>query len=292
MAFDYYQGVDGLWLAANFESAAIPVDADDLIVPAGIQASIDGSDQKGIRLNIWELARGFRGNVGSSGDPFIIDVVKMVHRGSGSLWLKSDDNASTEFTVWVLIDSDNKSNAASLNGEKMDHISVQKGYVHLLGTLGTVALPSLVDISYRNNPSDDAEVLIDCGLLAATGTLNQMAGKCISNAAVPIAYISGGIYTHSDTNSTVITTLFVSGTGITRYNSRGTMVTANILKGGTLDLTRTDLVKTITTINLFPGGTLIYNPDTAAIGTFNDLGGMVVKLRDAPAPFGGGAFGS
>lgn len=280
MAINYYQLSNGLWAVANWSLGHVPETPDQAIVPATIEVSIAGTDQKGLRPTSLEFARGFKFNIGANGDPLIIDSPKITHYGSGSLWLKSDDNGDAEFTDWVLIDSDNMINAATLDGEYMQRITVQKGNVTLAATLGTVTLPGQVDVTYRNNPSSDAIVTINCALLALTGRLNMMAGLCTTNAAIPIGNATGGIWTHSNVNSRVVTTANISGTGTLRYNSTGVMVTANVSRGGTLDLLNNNLFKTVTTINLFPGGTLIYNEDLFS-GTINDLGGTIIKLRDA-----------
>ena len=275
MAFDYYQGTNGLWVDANWQSGTEPVDADDCVVPSDITASIAGVDKKGIYLNYLEFARGYKGNIGASGDPLIITGVKIIHKGSGSLWLKDDSDISSDHTGWLIIDADNRVNAATLDGEEMTKISVRKGNVTLQSGLGSVKLTTQLDISFRDNPASDADVTVNCALLASTGLLNMMAGKCTTNAAVPIVNVIGGVLTHSNTNSSVITTAHIGGTGILKYNSTGTMVTCHILKGGTLDLLDNNLAKSVTTINLYPGGKLIYNPDSFT-GTINDLGGTII----------------
>lgn len=291
----YYQGTDGAWLAANFSLGAVPVDDNHVIAPAAVTASITGIDQTLIDLEYLEFARGYRGNIGASGNPLIIDADKLIHRGSGTLWHESTATALGG-ADWIVIDSDNVSSlAANIAGAVTHRVSVRKGQVTLAATLGSTTLPNQVDVSYRNNPSDDATVTINCALLANTGILNMMAGLCTitvggaAAAAFPIVNITGGTLTFTNNGGAtdVITTAYIGGTGVLRYNTINAMVTAYILKGGTLDLLQNDVAKTIGTVHLFPGGRLIYDPDVTTITTLNDLGGIIQKVKDAAGGFGG-----
>lgn len=294
---NYYQGVDGAWEVANWSTGVLPTDFDgaqpDNLVPGSISVDIAGTDQKGIYPATLEFATGYRHNIGSSGDPLIITGKKITHRGSGSLWIKSDNDANDdppqEYIDWLIIDSDNMSNAANVDGEEVTKVSVRKGNVTLAATLGTVRLPAQVDVSFRNNRSNDAVVTIDCELLAATGLLNMMAGLCVTNAEVPNVNITGGIHTHSNVNSTDIGMANIGGTGIMRFNSTGTLGVANVLNGGTLDLLDNELAKDVTILNLFPGGLLRYNPDLFN-GKINDMGGIIQIVKGA-VPAGGAGFG-
>lgn len=288
LPLDYYQGVNGLWLGPNFESGDVPISDDSILVPGDIGVAIAGSDQSLIDLDYLEFARGYKFDIGASGSRFIIDGTKIVHRGSGTLW-----HTSTTLAAWLLIDSDNNTNAATLDGANTTKVSVRKGNVTLDAGLGSGTLLSELDISFRNNPSNDAVVTVNCEL-HATSLLNMMAGLLFTNAKIPNGNITGGIWTHSNTGKTAIEVLQVGGTGIVKYDSQGTILTVNILKGGTLNLLDNDLEKTVTTLNLFPGGTLIYNPDGTTIDTFNDMGGQILIVRDAPpqgAVGGGGSLG-
>lgn len=283
MAIDYYQGGNGLWLAANFESASIPVDADELVVPDTISVSINGTDQSGIKLALIKTARGYVGNIGLLGDPLIIDAAKFTHLGSGFLFLKSDDAASTEFTDWVLIDSEN---GANLDGEEITRVTVLKGVVTLASTLGSVTLPAVVEVTFRDNPASDAIVIVNCALLASTGTLKVDAGDVTTNAAVPIVNQSGGLWRHSNTGASAVTTYNGFG-GKGFYDSTGTLVTTNVYSGCTFDLTTNSLEKTLTTVNVFPDGTFIYDPEVTTIGTLNRIG----NARIIPTGSGGGGGG-
>lgn len=292
MAFNEYQLTDGGWIAANFSLGHIPDTTDQSIIPASTPVAINGVDAKGTYPAHLEFARGYLHNIGTSiANPLIIGGQKIVHNGSGTLFIKSDDNATTDFIDWLIVDSDNRTLAAHVDGETVTRTSIRKGAVTLASTLGTVTLPTQVDVSFRNNPSSDANVTIDCAMHATLGLLNVMAGLCTANNTMFHVDVTGGIYVHSNANSTTATRLQIGGTGIVRWNTTGTLPLANVMNGGTLDLLNNQLGKTVTEVNLFPGGTLIYNPDLFT-GTVNDLGGREVILQDGPAPFatlGGGA---
>jgi hypothetical protein len=280
MAWNYYQGVDGGWAAGNWSLGAAPADAGEALVPASGTTSISGTDQKGIYVAKLIFDTGFIGNIGTNGDPLIIDGAIIHHKGSGTLYLKSDDNASGEYTDWVLIDSDAGGLAANLDGEEMTRISVLKGRVELAATLGSVTLPALVEVAWRDNQSIDAHVTIACALLAATGTLVISGGQVFTTAAGAPSIVnvnqSGGLWDHG-----------AAAGGVTTYNGMGgrahwkpvsTLATANIHAGCVLDLTQNSLSKVITTCNLFSGGEIIWRPDVDAIGTLNRLGGKSTEL--------------
>ncbi len=283
MAIDYYQGVNGGWENANFVSGAKPVDTDEIVIPSTITVSIDGTDESGVKLTLLKTDRGYVGNIGLQGDPLIIDATKMSHLGSGFLYLKSDDAASTEFTDWVQIDSDN---GANLDGEEMTRVTVLKGTVTLASTLGSVTLPAVVEITFRDNPASDAVVTINCALLASTGTLKVDAGIVTTNNTTPIVNQSGGVWTHSDTgaDATQVTTYNGFG-GKAFWNSSKLLVTTNVYSGCTFDSTTNSLEKQFTVVNVFPNGTFIYDPEVTTIGTLNIIGnGRVIQTGS-----GGGA---
>ena len=286
MAIDYYQGNDGEWENANFQSGSVPVDADELVIPDTITTSINGTDQSGIKLLLFKTDRRYVGNMGLLGDPLIIDATKLTHLGTGFLFLKSDDAASAQFTEWVLIDSDN---GANLDGEHITRVTVLKGEVTLASSLGSVTLPAVVEVTFRDNSASDAIVTVNCALLASTGTLKVDGGQVTTNAAVPIVNQSGGVWTHSNTGATAVTTYNGFG-GKAFYNSSGTLVTANIYSGCVFDLTTNSQEKTLTTVNVFPNGTFIYDPEVTTITTLNRIGNAKIVPTGSGGGVGGGGI--
>lgn len=289
MAIDYYQGADGGWANANFVSGAVPIDDDEIVIPSSIAVNISGTDQGGVDLDLLQIAAGFRGNIGASGDPLLIDGDKIVHLGSGTLFLKATDNEATD---WVVVDSDNTSLAAHLDSEPADvgsggtmtRVTVKKGAVTLAATLGIGGLPANLDIGFRNNVATDANVTLNCDLLATTGTLLMNGGMLTSIGNVPIAVQRAGTWVQ---DAGVITALHLMG-GTCFLKTTETMALANVM-GGILNLVANELGKTVTNIYLFTGGTLIYDP-VLFTGTVHYLGGTEIKTTSAAEGGSGGAM--
>lgn len=280
MTWQYYQGDDGDWLDANWSSGTKPADDGEAMVPKTVLASINGTDQKGIQVDRLRFADEYAGNIGASGDPLIIDALEVWHEGSGTLYLKSDDNVSTEFTAFVYINSPNMGFAAHLDGKEMTRIAVRSGAVTLASSLGATTLPARVEVMGPTSGTRMAKVTISCALLASTGRLVVSGGQCMGLEAVPILEQTGGIYWHENGGG-VITNAYIWG-GLCYYNTTGTMVEANIGGGGTLDLAGNRLAKTITTVNLFPGGTLIKDDSLTTItNPINNYGGTILSASDS-----------
>lgn len=285
MATKYYIGVDGDWSVGANWGGAIPADTDIAIIPnTNLTAITSGLTQSGIRPALIQIDQGHNQVIGGPGDPLLIDAVELRHNGHGSLYYQSEDDGTTEFTGLFVVDSSNRTLAAQIGGDKVDRIVVLAGAVDLLGSLGTVALPSLVEVGSKNPRSTPAILTNACGVLAGTGVMRVLSGQVISTAAIPILDMFNGYLTHA--NGTIITTITAHG-GRIDYGSTGTIVTIN-LYGGIVDLRVNALAKTITTLNLHPGGELIRDKNLTTITTINDFGGRLTHMSSSsPSKFGG-----
>jgi len=287
-----FQGIDGDWENTSNWGATTPVDGDTVIIPNGVTASITTNvDQSGIDLALLQVDQGYPGNIGASGTPLKIAATKVVHRGSGTLYFFSGMNTATvasnlETTDWVLVDSDG---GAHIDGISITRITAIKGTITLAGSLGvtvhtnqTAALPADVEIAHRSNRSSDVQMTKNCASLASTGTMRIMGGYTETTGAVPVMQISGGIVKHA--NGSAITTLTMTG-GYLQYNSTSTLVTAHVFAGAVLDLSGNSLQKTITTLNVYSGGTVIMDTNLVTVTNKNIFAGGAEKQ---PIPGGGG----
>jgi hypothetical protein len=280
MANKIYSGATGTWEDADFTPAGKPIDADLLVFPATVTTNVAGSDQSLIDLGHLETAAGFVGNIGTDGDPLRIDAVKVIHKGSGTFRLKCD--IASDPTEWIIIDSDNTAGLAMhIDGGTVNRISVKKGTVVGAATLGAGGvLLAKLEVAYRNNPASDAIVTLNEGMLASTGLINMTGGRVnlngtVTNKAFPLIHISGGLVTFETTNSPTTDELHIMG-GQCDYKSEGTLTYARVAYGGTLNLAANELYKTVTNLDLEPGGVLIYNPDTTTFtNTIKNWGGTI-----------------
>lgn len=253
-------------------------DGDTLTCNRDHTQNIAGGDFSGTKLTAFKTERGSTIDVGGDGNPLIVDSALFVHRGTGTLWLKSDDAASTFFTDLVIIDSPNTILAASLDGEQMDIINALGGRTVLEPTLGTVAVPSVLVVGSQVNPmgnpivsiSEKSGGITDPMVDAAT----QFSGRVECAGVVTRVDMIGGVWVQDGLQK--IVTLNMYG-GMVLYgaeSSFGTITTVN-LYAGTLDTTHLAKQVTITTLNLF-GGTLLRDPDLLTITNENHYGGKIV----------------
>ena len=89
--------------------------------------------------------------------------------------------------------------------------------------------------------------------------------------------VYGGTVTTSE-QAAVTTATITAGTLI--HNGTGAITTATI-DGGELDLARTGAARTITTLNLNPGGGLKYDPDAITITNNNTASAPISILSSA-----------
>lgn len=294
MADTIFQGTDGDWGNDGSWSGVEPAESDRAFMPGTNATSVTaGLDNGGVDLALLQTDPNYVGHIGASGTPLIIAANKVEHYGSGQLFYKSaivaDPSPGLDITDWFLVDSINRENAATLDGEQITRVTVISGKVTLLGTLGdtgthggNAVLTEFVETSFHDNPASDAEVIINCALKASTGTVRMNGGKVTSIGAIAKVLMSGGKWIH-DTAAVALLEMYG---GTAWWKPTATLLEAHIF-GGVLDLTQTTLPKTVTDLNLYPGGTLIYNP-TLFTGTLNNMGGnLIVTTRGVGGRVGG-----
>lgn len=302
----YYDNSDGDWADANWPTktggapADVPVDGDDIIIPGTTALAISDDtnlDQKGIKLGIMRIAEGMRFDIGTAAYPLIIDAAEVIHQGTGCLYFESNDNASTEFTDLVTIDSPGGSDTiAHLDGEQIDKIHVLRGKVTLAATLGSVTLPSRLRIGDKTS-QHKAHVTLNGSMLASTGHITQFSGEFFAtkdgagSATIPKFTLTGGRATFSDG---YVTEMEIGGGGRRGEvfwnvsNADGDLIASAFLyPGAVLDLTESELPKTITNLYHWPGSYLYRHEHLTTI-TNNYPQGKGGLIAGAGASGGGG----
>ena len=119
------------------------------------------------------------------------------------------------------------------------------GRVNLGGDLGTLTI------------AGEADVLVQA--VASHAVVNIISGAAKLLAAITTLNMSDGILTFGNAGQSTIAlgTANILGEGKLVYNTSGTLGTANIKDEGTLDGGEDPRAATITTLNLYRGGTLI-----------------------------------
>lgn len=116
------------------------------------------------------------------------------------------------------------------------------GHVNIGGTLGTLGIDG------------DADVLVQDGATHAMVNIASGTVKILSN--ITTLNQSGGELTFGNAGQSTITlgTANILGDGTLVYNTSGTLTTANVKNGGTLDGGDDPRAATITNLNLYRGG--------------------------------------
>lgn len=277
-----WQGTDGDWdTAGNWSTATIPLTNDTVILPAGNSYSLTTTlNQAAVDLDLLEIDAGYTGQVGASGTPLKIDADLVKHYGRGTLYYESDGAV----TDWFIVNSMSNALAAYLDGDQITKITVQSGFVELAATLGTGAITTTLEVGGSISGTD---VIIHpksaSPSSAIVTTLHQTGGTVRSTGVITTANVSGGML-KQDTYG--IATLNVFPGGRVVYNSsedNGILIAANVFEGGILDLSGTAYRKTITTLTLHHGSTLIRDPNLTTITTENDLGGRKLASHSPEA---------
>lgn len=292
MATAVWNGVaPGVFITnTNWAPNNVPIDGDILSANRQNSQSIQGANHAGIYLGSFTSQAGYAGNIGSNGNPLIIDAVEWIHRGLGTLWLASNNGVAGvgETTGHVIIDSDNMNNAATLDGEKIDVISCVKGKTTLAATLGTSAwsadavVPSRVNVGRRDNIAVDAHLVINGNYDDTTTTMvtevNQYGGKVESVGVIDLYNMMAGRCYQTVEE---IVRLMQYG-GYMFYGAErttGVMTEAHIF-GGVLDLSYLARGITVTDTYLYPGGTLVYDPNlTVFTNAIHNYGGILKTVR-------------
>lgn len=248
MALSIWTGAvsDDINLAGNW-NGGVPGAADTVIVPA--EAS------RGMQTNMaalldtiasWYIHKGFRFNIGATGNQLDVTVTKFVDHGSGETWYKDGGGASPTAQVQIR----KPEGVMHLDGDTITSIYALQGQVFLDAGLGATAL---LDVGHNGDIANDARVTI-----AASGNtiaaLNQWGGNVKCGSLVTAADVHAGVYEQSSDNL-AITTLNLYG-GTVRYNSTATLGTARC-RGGVLDLLDDAQIKTVTDLWMYPGSRVI-----------------------------------
>jgi hypothetical protein len=261
-------GLAGNWSGDG--GAKVPVTTDLAVIATGTQNVVTGVDQTGDDLGGVVMSAGFSGDLGASGGRLILAADLVAHYGTGKLWLYAEDNALALKVDRVLV-------CCGLGGEA--DIDGDAGALTLAECLrGTATFgrsPTTLVVGYKTNRSSDVTCTVQAGAGTVT-TAHFFGGTITTNDAITTANFSGGRWTHA---VGAITTLNAMAPGTVTLNASETVTTANVGNGGVLDLMADHTTKTITTLNIYPDGNVLYD-DAAAdtdpskwhnIGTINDM---------------------
>lgn len=261
--------------AANWSPSGVPIAGDDVIFANSSQDVLTNLDQSAVALTSIIIDQSYTGKIGTSASDFLQIAASTAvigqRRGStgtftGSKRLNLDFGSSTACQIEIYNTASNgiDTNRSPLRiqaGNASTDIKVYNGNVAIsddnddTSTVGDIVV-------------NGGSVYAGTGLTLSNVILNGGVLNLFSSIAT-LATVKGGTLNHYDgTGANTIATLTISDSGIVNHYATGTITTCN-LNGGTLDLTRTQDAKTITTLTADAGANLI--TDTATVTLTNDV---------------------
>ena len=260
--------------ADNWSPSGVPVAADDVIIANSSQDITAGLDQSAVVLNSITIDLSYTGLVGTvtvfleiaAATAVIGQRRSTTGTFSGSKRLNLDFGTTTACQITI---NGTSSTNLDQNRQPLRIRAINAGTdLHLFA--GSVAV---------SDDSDNSSTLGDISVNA--GTVNVGASVTLTNLTTSggitnidssiagIATIKGGtVNAYDSISASTIATLTISDSGIVNHFATGTITTLN-MTGGTVDLTKTQQAKTVTTVNLGEGATLV--TDSGTVTFTNDI---------------------
>lgn len=268
-------GNEGDWAtAANWSTGAVPIAGDDVIIANSSQDILTNLDQSAVALNSITIDQSYTGLIGTSASDFLQVAASTAVIGqartttgtlTGSKRLNLDFGSSTACDIQVY----NSARTAQDQNRQPLRLKAVNASSTLSVYGGSVALSD-----DNTDSSTLSSITVNGGSLnvgqgVTLTTLTTNGGVTNIQSAVTTVSCKRGTVNHYDgISANAITTLTVSDDGIFNHYASGTVTTANV-NGGTLDLSRTEKAKTVTTLNLKKGATLVL--DTNNVTLTNDI---------------------
>ena len=249
----------------NWDGHALPVDADDVIVPRTARSSLirhvdrrGDSGGVGLALNSFIVHRGYRGDIGGEGAPFCASVnnatvtlPSIICRGTGSVHFA---DIGLPVASKILVNSPNQRNALQLMSttghSAIGALTVVNGHAHAVGDFGVI---DTLLVATRPAPSTPVQSVARVSLSNNAAVLYGYmgSGEVECKGTCTSLTMCGGTWRQGDKAITVN----VVGGGRFILNST-TVQNTVYLMGGVYDTTESDEPKTITSLYKFPSATL------------------------------------
>lgn len=256
--------VSGSWsVAGNWVEGSVPVNTDDVYIPAGSAAITAGLNQSAVTLGRFEIEDGYSANIGSTSESLQIKATSCVLAPSGGSQFIDLGNSNINVEVRKTGSSGTGTRALNLRGSNLATVSVLSGSVGIATNPAQTSTVATVRVL-------GGSVWIGQGVTLTT--VNVTSGNVIVDcAATTLTLYSGSLetrYTGAVTTVNVYEGTFFS-------SSTGTVTTLNAY-GGTIDFRRSALARTVTTLTAHASTPVRLYADSAyvTIGTFNRPTGL------------------
>lgn len=260
--------------AANWSSGAVPGTVADSTVYIESGTISYGLDQTGAANDLVALyvSKSQIGDNGSSGHAHnylkihssIIDINANLGPGTATFLSPVNidaGNVQTAITIWNSGTNSvtTEPSVRVLGSHASNTLTIYKGIVGVAMGTGETATFATITIGYINNRTNDAAVY--CGMGATLTTIVKDGGTLVIQSAVTT--ITQNYGTLTTYGSGAITTANLYG-GTSYLNSTGTITALNI-KDATVDFTKSQAARTVTTLKIDPGSTLKYDPSIVTL---------------------------
>lgn len=247
--------------ADNWLDLSSPGAGDNCYITADYNVDINGA-QYLVDLGSLTVESGYTGRIGTKSGYFAPQsVTALDFKGSGESYINVNASAIDVRVDGTAAAATGKSGLYLL-GSAIDELNVISGTVGVASRAGETATVATVTVN-------GGRVLVGDGCTLTNATVYS--GGLVSQASITTLKNYNGSVTTEEAAAVTTLSLF---NGSLEHNGTGTITTATI-EGGTLDLFRSGLARTITTLNLKPGGGVIYDPDLVTITTLNITGGPI-----------------
>jgi len=251
----------------NWEPSGVPVAADDVIFADSNQDVLAGFDQSAVALNSITFDQSYTGVIGTSQSDFLQVAASVSQIGqtrtnvgtlTGSARLNLDFGSSTPCAITIF-------NSGTLARDQ-NRQALRLRMSNASTTVDMYAGSASISDDTENASTLQAAFISDFGSLnignnvTITDIVTNGGTMTLSSSVLGDAQIKGGIFNQYD--GIVVSTINSATVSGGTYNSYASgLISALEMVGGTTDLTKTQLPKTITTATLGLGAVLII--DTA-----------------------------
>lgn len=268
MASKRFIGTDGSYsTAGNWSPSGVPIAGDSVTLPAGGGSVTTGLNQSAVAIADFIVEEGYTGVIGvaSSLSYLQINPTRFVFQGTGLAYIDLGASAISP----LVLDTATASTGLRglyLKGSALATLAVQKGKVGLAVLTGETSTVATVRVGHRGNVTGDASVWLGSGVTLTTW--QQTGGDNVINcAATTLTGEDGQVRTEG---TGAIGTINADGATIFP-NSTGTITTLTRSGGAagtsSVNFTRCNLARTVSTLTQQPGMTVIYDPAVLTITT-------------------------
>lgn len=253
---------DGDWTnTGNWLGGALPTVGDNIYFISEYNNNLDTNLNRvadGIYGTL-TVHKGFTATIGAATGYLQIKCGNVSFDGTGLCFIDVDVSA-IDISVLGTARAQTGQSGVYFKGSAIDELNVIGGTVGIADRAGETATVTTINVNGGTCNIGSGATLTTATVYA--GTLNSESGLTTLNLIGGNATIEGNITTANLERGTLT------------YNGTGTITTCNA-QGGVIDCFRSALARTITTLNLKPGGGAIYDPDVVTVTTFSVSGNPI-----------------